>query len=1299
MKISKVNHKRSAVGEQSKKQMGFLYESPKKKQDVKLRQHVIRQNKASQDLYQVFICNEKNTENDRQMSITLKILEYCRELFDSLLSYSYKEVYNRGNRSLEARKPEDCMSLQSAMLEELPIRKIFNGKTRTITEISINFDGLDKDKMLAYIVDGCLRSALRRNVKQIYVPDVMKKLIAALFQSENSIQAYHAIPQKEIKAMLTVLNNDYMKTEQIQQIITSIERQNVKVSPKQTQQGWRLQLSSAENKKKKYIFQFLIKYTEADEQGQNQMLIHFRELVLLFYCGRETYRLAKESADIGAWTFGSLKPESSACFCEAAYILMNELAQTQEDVKKRALRDSLKNALRSQVMHSYRAAAAEITEEYRALEENRDENIFWLRFIEDSVDKLIKKPSLKSYMLSQEYLCSYTWKEFISFIAMKYIDLGKAVYHFAIPDLRSLSKNKKVVIGEVLPEYRKGITSFDYERVKAEESFDRSLSIYIAFAVENFAGCVYSSEERMNKGKEDILNVGLSTVKIYPDADRRVLRFFGGKSTWNEEYPVLELLETIKRNLAMLRNSSFHYTNTSLQDSPAHEKDIIRRMFEKEYAELGIKYRKKYYSNNLPMFYSEADITRFMDKLYNQYRERPAQIPAFNKIINKANLPAVMQELIDMGSADMKVLDSQNMDKFRHALFFALKEAYYYGFLQEGSLKKRFLDAMEDIAAQRLSEQEKRAMADFGERMDEIKNSCKSIGEICQKIMTEYELQNNGTPRVKPNKKGNADKIYKHFPMILYRCLRVAYINYLKEQSWLCFLQKPMLRDMPEEEQFCNTWKTEMFHTLKTLAANSQKLLSWYTMAHFLNPKQLNLLIGGVRSYIHNIEDINVRADSTKNRKDNKAAEKIRQYKEILLVLDFAMLYCGQVSNEITDYFADEEEYAQYIGKFVDLGESKQEGRIALKQFCDQRISKGSPDKRVGLFYDGLHPILNRNIALAGMYGNIKLLSACVDKITYAEVQEYYEKMEKLSEVFRRGNCVSEEEQRSLVDFQQRKNRIEFVDLIIYSEIVNDFVSQMISWAYLRERDFLYMQLGYHYVELYHGKALAADDWRRRLEGEEIHIADGGLLYQLIAMYTYDLPLYKLDKEGKAVVSLKPGASIPRCIGDFYKEYCHRDDSIYNAGLCFFENLKEHDTAIVDFRNYIDHFKYYATLNMSILEQFSEVYDSFFSYDTKLRKSVSFIFSNILLDYFVIAGTSFEEHRQKSYGKKMRRAARMKLRDRDGLCSDIFTYKIMKKNQGKDEEQKLLVNARSEKFLEQLRRILEYSEGSKKGRD
>ena len=216
---------------------------------------------------------------------------------------------------------------------------------------------------------------------------------------------------------------------------------------------------------------------------------------------------------------------------------------------------------------------------------------------------------------NREFLCKRTMQMLISYIAMKLVDLGKAVYHFTMPAQIDVTNGKAVRFGEVLPSFRNGITSFDYEWIKAEESLTRELSTYSVFAVRNFLNSI-------SKKESDIIAVNPDKVKgeiLKPNAAMRALRYFGGKKEWQETYieevSENELINALRKEIGAARNSTFHYAGTIDNGITDDDKLIISQIYEKEHGDIGKIRRKKYYSNNVLMFYKKADIDALMDYL------------------------------------------------------------------------------------------------------------------------------------------------------------------------------------------------------------------------------------------------------------------------------------------------------------------------------------------------------------------------------------------------------------------------------------------------------------------------------------------------------------------------------------------------------------------------------------------------------------------------------------------------------------------------------------------------------------
>ena len=524
-----------------------------------------------------------------------------------------------------------------------------------------------------------------------YFPDLVKKLLKSLSKTGTEI----GLSEAEERAFFTMLNKDYWKKEEVKKIAHSIEAQNVHVQSVKRDGKYYLQLSNAEHKQKKHTFSFLKEFSElGDEKQREELLVHFKQLILLFYYGRKTYEETVAVAhSMTAWDWKTYREEDAVNFDNHIYELVNRKLSSDKKDSKRQISDQIRREIRNWIAVHYREAVQ--------TEGLTEEDIFWLQYIEKSAEKILKK-SDNPIRLSVFYLCDHTYKEWLSYLCMKFIALGKGVYHFTVPDDMDDVICGKKVIGEVLPEYRDGITSFDYERIKAEEDLDRDMSLYISFAVNNFSNAV--RKDTTVKNTEDVLFIQDDDVLnkiLYPDSDRRIFQFFGGKSSWENKWEgisELELVKAIKEEFQLIRNSSFHYTAKIQEDATQCNQTIVR-MFHKEYSELGASYQKKYASNNVLCFYSQHDIINLMNELYRSSAERPAQVPAFNRIYKRKNFGEFVNRFCKKRSLSFGKNNLEWMEKFRASLFFLLKEIYYYGFLQEKDVKDRFIKAVNDLDA------------------------------------------------------------------------------------------------------------------------------------------------------------------------------------------------------------------------------------------------------------------------------------------------------------------------------------------------------------------------------------------------------------------------------------------------------------------------------------------------------------------------------------------------------------------------------------------------------------------------
>lgn len=1285
MKISKVNHRRTAVGtkteykkvdakgksyyKQNKSEpLGIMYTAPAKRishgSNIENTDSVIRELvKSAQRMYALFI-NTKIADLTRNRDERDVLMKIKNTFHDFICKAATKE-------SIDWKKQK--VKLDGVQVENFSLPH-----------------NLTKQEIVALLVDNATRKSLRKCVTfddtSYYLPDIMKKIALALCFCDDDSQLKN-IDQKEMFVFVSYVYEDKYKTKQIKKIEKSLQNQKTKVMVLEKDNKKRIQLSSAASDKKKYVSEYLIRYACASPDEQDKMRLCIRKWIVLYVCGQDVYdRIKDRSLDVWKWD-GYEIPQEQMFLQEHIELLASN---NKADINQ--IEVDIRNA---NITH-YRNAIAMVKDE---------EGQYWFKHFEDAIEKLFaSKSKRKPEYMQCQYLCEYLWKDWFPYVASKYVDIGKGVYHFAMPDLFGLKGNKEVEIGVVNTQYNKGITSFDYERIKAKETLERNLATYATFAGNVFAKAVVRDEYRAHKeGKQDFSDVLIYSDNdfadtqniVKPDAIRRVMQYYGGESRWKEvleETEASRIFIAMKNHIAVIRNSSFHYT------AKADRKDvtdsIMMKFFEYDYKMTKEIYAAKYYSNNVWVFYSAEKVYTLMTRLYSKHSIRPAQIPAFNSVIKKKDMQQIINELVKKDVGNKIAESTENAEKYRASMFFLLKEIYYYGFLQESDLKEKFLRFVERWTQDRKikDKNEIYARKDFKNRVDQIKESKKDItfAEICQTIMTDYNMQNQGQKSIKSRKeqerqkKNGIENSYQHFPMLLHLAIRELFVDYVKtEKEGYQFLSNPNIA-------FTNTAKTleefvqdapalGIYTDLANEITKNQQMLDWYVLTHFLTPKQLNLLIGDIKNYIQFIGNIDQRADSIENRKGSDTQNQKEYYEKLLRIMEFTQLFIGRISNNIKDYFNDEDDYAEYLSHFIDFGGKDAQ---SIRNFCAGKID--GLQGTIGIYYDEKNPILNKNIAYAVMFGEEKILSKCWQRINEKEVVDYYKMQQSLQKVFQNGTCVSEKQQKDLKKFQNMKNRIELLDVMIYTDILNDFLSQMVSWTYLRERDLMYFQLGIHYLRLYYSDQIPADSKYRILKGDTVNISDGALLYQIVAMYTYSLHVYMVEGE-RAVPAKKQGAA-GASIKGFVVEYCKETMSnapTYDHGLELFEDTKRHDE-YSQFRNDVAHMKYMAKTEMSIMEMISEIYNGFFLYDLKLKKSISFIFKNILMRYFVVAKMVMEHSQSRTEDQCL-----IQLCDKDGLQSDQLTYKYV----DKDKKTKIInVDARDKQFLNQLVFLLEYKD-------
>lgn len=1364
MKISKVDHRKTAVGMLQKDGMrGIIYKDPSQgKKTENIEWLVNDRNNKSENLYSVLNSNAilfKGKENKGKQDTIKKIIDK----FSSIFKGSSKKYQNKIQRGYQ--------KLYDGTIHLDDYNAVSSYIKNNIQRVNINFLKYESNEKLAQdIVASAIRNSLRKKItwkeKEYYLPDIAIKLLLAIIINAD-IKEYEKIPQEEVLAFVNYVNIDKTNSKNRtkgdkeitskEDIVTSIKKQDVKVQVFDKDGEKMLMLSNSKHPRKKYIADFIKDFAGcSNEDEQNQMIFNIRRLIVLYVYGPLQYDKISMSNPWGKMPdfdgknnlFGyTIQKDIEEKTVYEEVITENLFNNDDKNKSNRTRHLDFDKKIRDVLISHYKTAEEKILNDPTITDKNA--SLFWIQHFEENVEKFVKirkKRQKDNYMC--ERICNMLWEEWFSYIAMKYIDLGKAVYYFATPDLYNTSPNEPIKIGPVLKQYESGLTSFDYEKIKAEETLVRNFATAATFAGSTFSNAVVMEEYRKGydilkngrkRDRTDVLGYDYNVFKnkeaIKDNAVQYVLRYFGDARLWNSikiedtDKSKVRFLMEIKEHIANVRNINYHFsTDRSLKDLVKNTNIYTKKLFNSEYSKVKQLIGEKYISNNTVVFYPSDNngtgLYPLMKKLYSNRNEREAQIPAFNNIIKKKDIRIFVDKFILKDNVEARNFIFGNIqlsDRYLSSLYFLLKEIYYYGFLSQKNMMQEFNTALKQIKNDKNSEQ-KWAMSNFRNRYNEIterKNNEITFGQLCQQIMTDYNMQNQGqkeilsTDREKQNAKNGNEPIYQHYVLILQQCIRKMFENYLNNNKVFSFLKNPKISKNGFDTDILSKEKTDefingmpevkMFNDLSILGEDTtsgnasaehdiQLMYDWYITAHFISTKQINMLIGDIRSYRQYVNNIYERAKNTGN---IDAANRIinnkqmRRYLDVLAVLEFVIQFTGRISKEITAYFATDEEYAEYVSNYVNFdqylsNDDTDRYRNGLQAFCRQMIEDAkSTDKALGIYYDAKNPITNKNIIYSLLYGDTYMLSAIMRnnnfRINKDEISDYYKRRNELKEVFKRGACISDKEQKDLKEFQNVKNRIELLDIKEYTELINDIMSQMVSWAYLRERDLMYFQLGYHYTRLFYTDQVTETRFNI-LKSGRINIEKGALLYQLIALYNHELPVYETDEDGNAIEAF-PGTT-GACIGPFVTQYCKEENPYtYYGGISFFEDKSRHDY-FSNLRNYIAHMKYYALHDKSIWDLFGEMYNGFLIYDIKLKKSVSYISCNILEKYFVIAKTIMT-HSGENQSKFTFTAEKLE--------SDKFTYKYKYKDKNKEYKDKTVeVECRSDKFLKQLEKLLEY---------
>lgn len=1290
MKISKVNHSRTAVANNYQDNLrGFIYKDPGAGTED-LTKRLDELNRTACRLYNVFapiqVGNppKEPKEGEARFKGDKEKFERAKSNYDVK-----RRNYERKNKYTD--EVESFNNKMNHLLFEYERGK--NGKPSRagLLDCNVVVNNIKNAKKVEFTIV---------EIEEFVSISLRKSLYS---QRENVICILSCMGKRnltddeiiKIQEFVNFLKNDYGKlTVAKDRYIRSIENQNMPVQPKGNQDNNSFGISVPAGKGKKHNYKteeiqglssFLLNYATLDSEKRDDYLRRLRRIVDLYFSGPDI--LDKE----GNYTLSDAVDTSSFCVWDAHekgknregefVAIPKELTdgKAMDSVVAKKLKDDLCEAVRRKNINCYRYSMAVISNDADHLFfEKTSVNKFWVHHIENSVERILGNRLIEnaSFKLKLSYLTEKVWKDIINYLSVKYITIGKAVFNFGMEDLGKTDQN--ICLGQVPDEIKEGIFSFDYEMIKAKETFQRETAVSVMFAANNLARATVDLSEKSDfllfkkNEKEDKEN-DFQKYRLAESEDetlRCILQFFGGMSTWDttifeEKYGenyAIDFLDDIRKAIYQLRNESFHFV--AGKKAAGWDTDFIGKLFEIEAGKCLTIEKDKFYSNNLPMFYHSGDLKNVLNKLYSNEHMRASQVPAFNNVVVRKNLPDFLDRL------SIKVnFDSADKDKWQSALYYLFKEVYYNDFIQSKQAKELFNHAVSKAVKKAENDEKniKNATNDFSKRIGELYNSC-DLAQICQSLMTEYNYQNNKRT-VRSGKDSLFDKeIFKHYKKLLYDCLSEAFAMYIEGQTEVYgFIKKPAILEMKEKSNFLADWKSDKYKHLIDKVKDDSNLQAWYVIGHFLNARMLNQLAGSMKSFIQYVESINRRAKNTKNNVHRNEDQMVDLVKDACSVIETCIIMSSTFSNEIGDYFKNQAEYIEFLSQFTSI----------------QDLTLGE------IFYNkGNVPIVNRNVVIAKLYAPVSILKDCVEKFSEDDILKLQENSDEILSYKTKNKCSSKAEQLAVLEQQKLKNKVELRTLVDYAEVINELLGQLVNWSYLRERDLLYFQLGFHYMCL-NNKSEKHQEYGVITHGNGVTIS-GAILHQIAALYMYNLNVFYPSKDD-ITCKLKKKSGQESLKEEALKKFSLRiigyEDTLLNAGRELFDVRSERD-AIRHIRNYIDHFKYYNCSkddvnSYSLLDLYSEVFDRFFTYDMKYQKNVPNMLYNILLRHNIISNFAFGSSQKYVAENHYKSRADIKVAM---LESDIFTYKF-----GEDDKEKCLeVAAKNEEYLKTVAKVITY---------
>ena len=354
MKISKVNHTRSAVGKTDNGSIsGMLYKFPGKDAPLKIDKQFEQLNRTAKRLYNVFnpIMEgtkpqpPKNKDEQRQKNYKIKLNNYnTRERYAGLVSKINKE-------------------LNSILFY---VDKTKNRPEREIREKDFVLNALTKSKFKCKPeeIDGLIALALRKSLEPY------SEGVRALLSNLGSEEIRKADADL-INILIEGIKEDFNKDADKISIIQSIVNQNMLIQPAEEEGLDGLSLSFAANKREKSrkareksgLEAFLSGYADLHEDVREDYLRRLRRLIDLYFWyspeenGTSLPPQVDESSDYNVWKKHEEGKKQAGEYVRIPDVLANEASGLKQDIiERKATEQELRNQIRSRNIQSYRNA-------------------------------------------------------------------------------------------------------------------------------------------------------------------------------------------------------------------------------------------------------------------------------------------------------------------------------------------------------------------------------------------------------------------------------------------------------------------------------------------------------------------------------------------------------------------------------------------------------------------------------------------------------------------------------------------------------------------------------------------------------------------------------------------------------------------------------------------------------------------------------------------------------------------------------------------------------------------------------